>query len=85
MAVCLKILCFAIWMTIMMVLIHGSKQRKYTSIQQVCLQLSEDDEIEKSGKCRSEIKLGDKLSKKNAAPSYQQNIPSAAFKRGIYL
>lgn len=47
MAVCLKILCFAIWMTIMMVLIHGSNQRKSTSSQQVCFQLSEEDEIEK--------------------------------------
>jgi hypothetical protein len=47
-AVCLKILCFAIWMTIMMVLIHGSKQRKSASpSQRLCMPLNEDDEIGK--------------------------------------
>ncbi len=62
MAVCLKILCFAIWMTIMMVLIHGSNQRKYTSSQHVCLQLTEDDEIERLWrKILLEINLRDRL------------------------
>lgn len=47
MAVCLKILCFAIWMTIMMVLIHGSKQRKSPSpSQRLCMPLNEEDDIE---------------------------------------
>ncbi len=63
MAVCLKILCFAIWMTIMMVLIHGSNQRKSTSSQQVCFQLTEDDEIERLRlKALSEISQRDRLS-----------------------
>lgn len=47
MAVCLKILCFAIWMTIMMVLIHGSKQRKSPSpSQHLCMPLNEEDDLE---------------------------------------
>ncbi len=62
MAVCLKILCFAIWMTIMMVLIHGSNQRRYTSSQRVCWQLTEDDEIERLGQENLlEINLRDRL------------------------
>jgi len=47
-AVCLKILCFAIWMTIMAVLINGSNQRKNAaSNQQLALSISEEEEIER--------------------------------------
>ncbi len=47
MAVCLKILCFAIWMTIMMILIHGSKQIKSPSpSQRLTISLAEEEEID---------------------------------------
>ncbi len=67
MAVCLKILGFTIWMTIMMVLIHGSNQRKSTSSQQLCLRLSDDDEIERlRRKNLSVTNLQDRMSLKVA-------------------
>ncbi len=61
MAVCLKIICFAIWMTIMMVLIHGSNQRKSPVSQRICLQLTEDDEAERWFKACTEQTLRDML------------------------
>jgi len=45
-AVFLKILCFAIWMVIMMVLIHGSRKNRSAAGQKVRMQLTEDDDIE---------------------------------------
>ncbi len=45
MAVLLKILCFIIWMIIMLVLIHGSHKKK-PSGQIVRIQVTEDDDIE---------------------------------------
>lgn len=45
MAVLLKILCFVIWMIIMLVLIYGSHKKK-PSGQIIRIQVTEDDDVE---------------------------------------
>jgi len=77
-AVCLKILCFAIWMTIMMVLIHGSNQRKSAVSQQVCLQLTDEDEAEMWLKACTDIYLRDRFRLKAVVSRYKQNVLTAA-------
>lgn len=46
MAVLLKILCFVIWMIIMLVLIHGSHKKKPDPGQLVRIQVTEEDDVE---------------------------------------